>query len=432
MTQPPLPEIDLRDLRVGHYVILDLGWMAHPFPRSSFLVTTERELDTLRSLRLERVRIDPSRSELPDPDSPAPEGPPHDAAESSEPQVVSASAPAPLPDPALAGLDAHRTAQERAERHFQEGARCFKSVSALVDKQPEAAAAQAQVFVNGLLTEMSSHGESAIRLLDQVMGDRHAQHAVNVMVLCLLLGKAVGLAEADLDGLGQAAFLHDVGKIRLPTPVRNLDDSLTPAQRKAYESHVALGVEIGRSMKLPNPVLQAIAQHHEAMDGTGFPTGCPGERISRQAQVLALVNRYDGLCNPWNPARALTPHEAVSRLFASGRARFDAQVLQAFIRMMGVYPPGSIVQLSDGRYAQVHVVNASRPLKPTLLVHAPGAGEQPFRVIDLAQLPDVSVQRSLRADQLPRAVLDDLAPRARYCYFFERAVQGDGEQGRPT
>ncbi|MBY0465632.1 MAG: phosphohydrolase, partial [Burkholderiales bacterium] len=139
--------------------------------------------------------------------------------------------------------------------------------------------------------------------------------------------------------------------------------------------------------------------------------------------------RYDGLCNPVNPARALTPHEAVSRLFASYRARFDAQVLQAFIRMMGVYPPGSIVQLSDGRYAQVHVVNASQPLKPTLLVHAPGTRPQPFLMLDLAQEPNLSVQRSLRSDQLPRQVLDDLAPQARYCYFFERAIQSAVNEG---
>jgi putative nucleotidyltransferase with HDIG domain len=429
MTQPPVTDISLSELRLGHYVILDLGWMAHPFPRSSFLVTSERELDTLRSLKIKRVRVDLSRSEFLEDEAPPATGTADATATDAGSAAATSSPPQRPPDPALAGLDVHRAAQERAERHFQEGARCFKSVTALVDKQPEAAAAQAQAFVNGLLTEMSSHGESAIRLLDQVMGDRHAQHAVNVMVLCLLLGKAVGLSEAEIDGLGQAAFLHDVGKLKLPTPVRNLDDSLTPAQRKAYESHVAHGVDIGRSMKLANPVLQAIAQHHEAVDGTGFPTGCKGERISRQAQVLALVNRYDGLCNPWNPARALTPHEAVSRLFASSRARFDTQVLQAFIRMMGVYPPGSIVQLSDGRFAQVHVVNASRPLKPTLLVHAPGQKEQPFQVVDLAQLPSVSVQRSLRADQLPRAVLDDLAPRARYCYFFERAVQGTGSEG---
>lgn len=431
MTQPPLPELELSELRLGHYVILDLGWMAHPFARSSFLITSQHEIDTLRSLKLQRVRFDPSRSELQEAvgaQAPSPAG----QATSSEGPLVGVSIEAPMAADAPSAVDEHRAAQKRAERHFLEGARCFKAVAGLVEKQPELAAAESKLFVHGLMAEMSGHGESAIRLLDQVMGDRHAQHAVNVMVLCLLLGKAVGLSETEIDGLGQAAFLHDVGKLKLPTQVRNLDESLTPAQRKAYEGHVAHGVEIGRSMKLGNGALQAMAQHHEAVDGTGFPTGCKGERISRQAQVLALVNRYDGLCNPWNPARSLTPHEAISRLFSTMRAKFDAPVLQAFIRMMGVYPPGSIVQLTDGRFAQVHVVNASRPLKPVLLVHEPSTQEQPFQVLDLGQLPGVSVQRSLRADQLPRAVLNALAPGARYCYFFERAVHGTGAEGHAT
>ena len=73
MTQPPVTEINLSELRLGHYVILDLGWMAHPFPRSSFLVTSERELDTLRSLKIKRVRVDLSRSEFPDADT-SPDG----------------------------------------------------------------------------------------------------------------------------------------------------------------------------------------------------------------------------------------------------------------------------------------------------------------------------------------------------------------------
>jgi hypothetical protein len=91
-----------------------------------------------------------------------------------------------------------------------------------------------------------------------------------------------------------------------------------------------------------------------------------------------------------------------------------------------------MVQLSDGRYAQVQVVNASRPLKPTLLVHEPGRSESPCAIVDLSHVPDVSVQRSLRPDQLPRAVLEVLTPRARYCYFFERAGQGpDAEGGAP-
>ena len=86
--------------------------------------------------------------------------------------------------------------------------------------------------------------------------------------------------------------------------------------------------------------------------------------MSAAARIVALVNRYDNLCNPPSLAKALTPHEALSLLFAQARSQFDATMLNAFIRMMGVYPAGSVVQLTDDRYALVMSVNSTRPLKP--------------------------------------------------------------------
>ena len=86
--------------------------------------------------------------------------------------------------------------------------------------------------------------------------------------------------------------------------------------------------------------------------------------MSAAARIVALVNRYDNLCNPPVLAQALTPHEALSLLFAQARSKFDASMLNSFIRMMGVYPAGSVVQLTDERYALVMSVNSTRPLKP--------------------------------------------------------------------
>jgi len=186
-------------------------------------------------------------------------------------------------------------------------------------------------------------------------------------------------------------------------------------------------VTLAQAMALAPAAVQAIAQHHEAADGSGFPRGCSGAEMSPAAHILALINRYDGMCNPLNPARALTPHEALSRLFAMQKSRFDAKTLSAFIRMVGVYPPGSIVQLSDGRFAQVQAVNAARPLKPRVLVHDPRTPRSEALLLDLQDTPDLSIQRSLRPDQLPRAALDYLEPRPRYCYFFERALRPEGE-----
>jgi hypothetical protein len=126
-----------------------------------------------------------------------------------------------------------------------------------------------------------------------------------------------------------------------------------------------------------------IAQHHEHADGSGFPAGLNSDRMTMAARIVALVNRYDNLCNPRLPARALTPHEALSLLFAQGRSKFDTSILGAFIKMMGVYPPGSTVQLTDDRYATVVAVNSSRPLKPSVLVHDPAVPREEALVLDL-------------------------------------------------
>jgi hypothetical protein len=187
----------------------------------------------------------------------------------------------------------------------------------------------------------------------------------------------------------------------------------------AYRDHVAKGVLHGRRMTLAPGALAVIGQHHEHADGSGFPQKLAGDRMSTAARIVAIVNRFDNLCNPQTRTPALTPHEAVSMLFAQGRARYDAAVLNTFIRMMGVYPAGSLVQLTDDRYAMVIGVNSSRPLKPRVLVHDPRVPRNEALIVDLETTPDLGIRRSLAAAKLPPAALEYLDPRPRVAYYFE-------------
>jgi HD domain len=180
-------------------------------------------------------------------------------------------------------------------------------------------------------------------------------------------------------------------------------------------------------MGLNAGALSVIAQHHEHADGSGFPMKLAADRLSLGARIVAIVNRYDNLCNPGGRSMALTPHEAVSMMFAQARSRFDPPVLNAFIRMMGVYPAGSLVQLTDDRFAMVVGVNSSRPLKPRVLVHGtPGQRTGPrvaasgsAQMLDLEHQPDLGIRRSLAAAKVPPTVLAALDPRPRVSYYFE-------------
>ncbi|MEP6971508.1 MAG: HD domain-containing phosphohydrolase, partial [Betaproteobacteria bacterium] len=309
----------------------------------------------------------------------------------------------------------------RCDKQFDTAIRQYRQVLERITHAPTDAAALCGQLVDSLVGDMLGQSESSIRLLSETSGDRVWMHPVNVTVLSLLLGKALGLAAQELQGLGVAAIMHDVGKIRLPDRVRLADVNFAPAEYRVYQSHVAHGVAIAMQMGLSSDVQRTVGEHHEMMDGSGFPRQLPGTDMSLCGKVLALVNRYENMCNPPRASAAVTPHEALSMIFSQMKDRFDIAVLAAFIRMMGVYPPGSVVQLSDGRFALVVSVNSARPLKPRVLVHEPSVPKEEALILNLEQAPASGIRRSLRPDTLPRAAIDYLSPRLRICYFFEQA-----------
>ncbi len=414
--------VSTRDLRIGLFVDLDVGWLAHPFASGRFRISTQRELEVLRGLGVERIRFVPARSAL-HPALPIPEVLDDSRATTLQLQVSARQAEQ---------RGAVRSSQQRSlavcERRFTEAAGQYRKTIEAVHSKPAEAARISSGLVQGLNSQMQQHGESALRLLNEASSDKASMHAVNVTVLCLLLGRALGMPEQALLELGLAAFLHDMGKQELTERVRAHDAHFSHAEHKAYQSHVAHSVRLGKGMALPPGALQTMAQHHEMADGSGFPNQLRGDAIATGAHILALVNRFDGLCNPARPQAAMTPHEALALIFSQQRNRFDGAVLSTFVRMVGVYPPGSVVQLNDERHALVVSVNAARPLKPGVIVHDPAAPRHEAVILDLETAHHASIRRSLRPANLPEAALDYLRPPQHLRYFFE-APEGQRNMG---
>ncbi|GAB3489128.1 DUF3391 domain-containing protein [Curvibacter fontanus] len=407
--------IDINELRIGLYVELDLGWMSHPFPTGSFKISSNRQIETIRGLGLTQVRFVPAKSD-----------PPLDGASSRPAMDENAAALALAQEREFRQhralqIEAQQKSLKACEQKFGAAQQFFKRVQEQVLDQPLAVRDECVTVISTFVHEMNCDGEAAIRLLSEGVGERAAMHPVNVTIMSLLLGRAMGLAGQTLVDLGVASFLHDVGKLQLPQRVRWFEDGFSMEDFKLYQEHVSKGVAIANRMQLSEGALMAIAQHHELMDGTGFPMRPPSSELTQAARILALVNRYDNLCNPLRQVAALTPHEALSLLFAQHKARFDNIVLSAFIRMMGVYPPGSVVQLIDGRYALVVSVNSVRPLKPRVIVHEPTVPRHEALILDLESQPGIGIRRSLKPASLPVDALEYLGPRQRIAYYFENS-----------
>lgn len=454
--------IAIADLRIGHYIYLDVGWMGHPFALNSFRITSTDQIATIRGLGLERLRFSPAQSRLPEaepgelaapaatnvtqdgtatttPGTPVqtgltdtPESQTAEAAVTNEAAATSAPAGAAVALPSQNGaatpkelrreqIAQQHAALQRCENQFNDAAHTYRSIVEGIYTHPLESRQQGEAVVDGMIGQMGAAGEEIlVRLLSEKAGERTSLHSINVSIVSLLLARAMGSTSEQMRDIGVGALLHDIGKMELPDRLRWNDHDGSEAEKTLYRSHVGKGVVMAQKLGLSDGAKLIIAQHHELADGSGYPKGLRNDSIYAPARIVALVNRYDNLCNPGNPAQAVTPHEALSLIYAQNRSQYDARVMAVFIRLMGVYPPGSVIELSTGRHALVVSVNSARPLRPNVIIHDPSVPADEALIMDLETNPEIGIRRSVKPLQLPKAAYDYLSPRKRLCYFFER------------
>jgi putative nucleotidyltransferase with HDIG domain len=428
--QPDVLQLAVADLRPGLHVELDLGWLDHPFSSNKFKLRDAEQIATLVRIGLDRVRV---RIDLSDADVVAVVvatlAHVTAAAPTSAPAATVAAAAA---NPAASGeavtgnnsatvrrqrLAAQRRSLIHSDRLHGETVRAWQGVARDAVDAPQRAGQAAITLADRLVAEIGEDVDASVRVLHEAGGSSNAQHAVNVTVLALLLARQIGLDPAQQRAVALGALLHDVGKLALPDTLRNAGTDQPALALRARRDHVVQGVRLGTAMGLDPIALRVIAQHHELQDGSGLPQGLRGDDIVLPARIIALIDRYDRLCNPLGGGAQRTPHEAQSVLYAQMRAQLDPTLLAAFVKVMGVYPPGSVVQLTDGRYALVVAVHPAHPLKPAVLVQDIGVPRDEALILHLHEHAQLGIRRSLHAQHLPRATLDYLAPCDRLSYY---------------
>ncbi|MEO8299435.1 MAG: HD domain-containing phosphohydrolase [Burkholderiales bacterium] len=424
------------DLRVGLHVHLDLSWMEHPFPSANFKIKNDDQIATIRSLKLKRIRYSPELSDgaVPGPVAPtasetvaagtaaepaAPAAPAAPVA-SNAATAAAAAAAQPAAQARAARQAERRAARKTCERELLEAARAFKSLSRNVYALPDESRETAQGMVHNLAGTLLSDTDVTLHLMaDQVGGELVYQHALNVALLAMMLARALKAPAGAIELIGLGALFHDIGKIDIPERLWRSSDPLTRAEQALVQQHVPGGVEIARKMALPAEVQQIITQHHELVDGSGYPKKLKGTQISLLARIVAIANVYDKLCNPLNASFSLSPREALAAMYGLQRSKFDDAALTAFVRCMGIYPPGTLVGLSDGSVGMVVAVNASQPLKPVVLVYDPAVPREAALLVALEEEPDLAIDKTPKASELDPAAAAYLGARARMTYGFE-------------
>lgn len=408
VTQLITPE----QLCVGLYIHLDLRWWEHDFAFSNFKIKDEGQLQALRALGLRQLRYEPARSDCPPLPLPV-------ATTAAEPE-------APPPDPEelarlarVAKLGALRKRLAEVDRTFVQASQRVKALNQTLRSQPEEALKQAGEVVRELVQALCGEDGAALHSINGKAADETYLHPLNVTVLSVMLGRQLGFDAEACHSLGLGALLHDMGKLEVPSKVLLKSEPLTRPEQQLLQLHVDFGLRRGQQLMLDDEVLRIIREHHEYCDGSGYPKGLREAAIGRLSRVVSLVNAFDNLCNPLDPSAALSPHEALALMFKQQRERFDEVALKTFIRCMGIYPPGSLVQLEDERYALVLGMHPSLPLRPTLILYEPSIAKAEALIVDLEQEPHLAIARSLRPAQLPIEALEYLNPRQQLSYYVD-------------
>ncbi len=408
------PFIAMDQLRIGLHVQLDLKWFEHPFAFNKFVIRSEEQIRLIRSLGLAKVRYDPARSEV---------KPPPAAVRGDE----APAARLPSQHPGLAAKRAlietiklQRASAARIESAFVDTARTIRAVEKNLLVNPAATVLQAGELVAQIADSILGAPELALHVMgDRIGGEELYFHALNVTTLSLMVARDLKLPPELVRLLGMGALFHDVGCREIPAQLLTKSEALTPVERLYYEQHCEYGMKIGKELAFAPVTLSIIGEHHEHFDGSGYPNKLKGEAINLLARIVAIANHYDELCNPRSLADALTPHESLSMMFAKQRAKFDPKLLQVFVRCLGVYPPGTIVQLSNGVIGMVATINTARPMKPMLVVYDADIPREEAILVDMQSEGDVNIVKAIRPAQLPREIYAYLSPRQQVSYYFD-------------
>jgi HD-GYP domain-containing protein (c-di-GMP phosphodiesterase class II) len=421
--------IRIDQLCVGLHVKL-AGWLDHPFLFSNFKISSQDQIDALQAMGLDEIEYLPFKSDaIPRPAAPR------------APEVGAAAAPPSAEGPAAAALkqlmeekkakieklNKSRARIQAAQKKYATMAGSVKNISRIAADKPAQAAAQAKDIAVEMAQIFMTEHETYLHLMSENVADESGTyfHNINVSMMSLLLARALGIDDAGtIAEIAQGAILHDVGKTLIPSQVLLKDDGLTQAESKLMNMHPAYGLQLMMPVESLGPrVREIIAFHHEMIDGSGYPKGLQGDAISQAVRIVTIANVFDNLCNQRVVARSKTPSEALAFMYKNELVKYDKIALSAFVKALGVYPPGTIVTLKSGKVGIVMSVDSSDLLHPNLMVYDPGVPKADAAIVNLRRDLEDEVDRTLRPSALPPAIHDYLSPRKRICYFVDNAGQ---------
>jgi putative nucleotidyltransferase with HDIG domain len=453
----PFIPLHAHALRLGLYIKIEGSWFSHPFPTNSFKIQEVKDLETLCGLTKVKLFFDPDRSDpegvhsdhTKEPDRKKVQAtgePDKEASNESEP-ITPENSPeeeeAPE-DPIQRKVAQHQAFQVYQEHlqvvggQFQEVVQEAKQVMQDVISGRHRGLRTAQKIV-GELYEILGIADNSRALLNLIGSNEPNEefflHALNVCSLSLMVGQDLGFSREDAEKLALGALFHDIGELRLPAEQLLRKGSMSAFERKKFlSSHPKYGVELVEKLNnFPYEAIDVIRQHHERLNGSGFPTGKKDDQISKFSKIVMVVDEYDELCHQADPAKSVIPSEALSYLYVKCRHTLWHEAVISLISQLGVYPPGSLVNLSNHKIGIVTSVNLAFRLRPVVLVYDEHTSPDEPIILNLSEEDEaLSIVSAIRPGDLSPKIRECLNPRRIISYFPSASSAESGVGGLRT
>ena len=389
------------DLEIGMYVSsLDRPWLETPFLLQGFHLESQQEIGRLREY-CDYVYIDTTQSKL--------------AAATIRRKVRSGprqSKEQMFPNRTLKAYEDNADWKDeypKAQNAVTTLSESLSDIFANVERGQGLDMAGIKRAVEPMIDSISRNPDACIWLARMKQEDQYTyQHSLGVSIWAVALGRQLGLPKSDLRSLAIGGLLFDVGKLQLDKELLTSNRPLTKDEIETVKSHVRLGVEsIENSGILNRDVLDMVSYHHERHDGSGYPEGLSGDRIPIFARIAAIVDCYDAITSHRSYARATSPSTAIKQLYEWKDIDFQAELVEEFIQAVGIYPAGTLVELSSGEVAVVMAEYRTRRLRPKVMILLDADKQQlaEVKMIDL-------LNEKVTDDGKPLNIISSLEPEA--------------------
>ncbi len=342
-----IKQIRSEQLKPGMYIHdLNCGWLDHPFMSNAFPVRDQATVDKIISLGIRELYIDTIKGA--DVWAARPQSEVNAELEKRLQEIAQKRAEKPivieLKDEAARARRLHAEANKMA-RLVLDDIRLGQKIQ--IDR--------VEPLVDNMVESVFRHQDALLPMARlKNIDDYTFEHSVGVSALLIAFGRTLKLPKETIREIALGGLLHDIGKAHVPEAILNKPGKLTDDEFAKMKSHVKASLHLVHGVPgIGSATRQVVAEHHERIDGSGYPNRLAGKAISQYGQMAAIVDVYDAITSDKVYCRGMPPTQALKKLLEWSKHHFDPQLVQTFIRAIGIYPTGTLVRLESNRMGVV-------------------------------------------------------------------------------